>query len=168
MPRGKLKKNFLKTKEKLVFLPAKKFLGRRVVGVILLIVGSLVLTFSLFYFYLAPILFPPKTEVVKVKEEKPPLVPKQVLIPALDLSYWPEKGTTEGKVTLSLAQTAKGKEILLLGEKEYLRYEIVLAETAAATMAAGLNWEEGRLRLILLTQTNLPKNIILEAVLKED
>ncbi len=168
MPRGKLKKNFLKTKEKLVFLPAKRFLGRRVLGVILVIVGCLVLAFSLFYFYLAPTLFPPKTEIVEVKEEKPPLVPKQVLIPAFDLSYWPEGGTLEGRVTLSLAQTAKGKEIFLLGEKEYLRYEIVSAETSPATMAAGLNWEEGQLKLVLVNETNPPKNIILEAIPKEN
>ena len=164
MPRGKSKKAFVKIKEKLVFIPPKKFLGRRVLGVILLIVGSLVLTFSLFYFYLAPIFFPPKTKIVKVKEESPPFVPERVLIPALNLSYWPKEGTVEGKVTLALAQGAKGEEILLLGEKEYLRYEIVSVEAASATAAAGLNWEEGRLKLILLSQTKPAKNIILEAI----
>jgi hypothetical protein len=168
MPRGKLAKSFLKTKEKLVFLPPKKFLGRRVLGVILLIAGSLVLTFSLFYFYLAPIFFPPKTKIVKVKEEKPPLTPKRVLIPALGLNYWVEEGKIEGEVSLNLTKTAKGKEVLLLGEKEYLRYEIVSAEVTSATVAAGLNWEEGRLKLILVSQTKLAKNIILEAVPKEN
>ncbi|HUW24004.1 MAG TPA: hypothetical protein VMW04_00070 [Patescibacteria group bacterium] len=164
MRRSKFPKTFLKTKEKLVFIPPEKFLGRRVLGVVLLIAGSLILTFSIVYFYLVPVFFPPKTEMVKVREEKPPFVPKRVLIPAFDLSYWPEEGTVEGKVTLALAQAAKGEEIFLLGEKEYLRYEIVSAEATSATAAAGLNWEEGRLKLILVSQTKPAKNISLEAI----
>jgi hypothetical protein len=136
--------------------------------VILLIAGSLILTFSLVYFYLVPVFFPPKTKIVKVKEEKPPLTPKQVLIPALNLSYLIEGGVVEGKVPLSLTNTAKGKEILLLGEKEYLRYEIVSTEIVPATTAVGLNWEEGRLKLILVSQTKPAKNIIFEAVPKDN
>jgi hypothetical protein len=163
MPRGKSKKAFLKIKEKLVFLPSKKFLGRRVLGVVLLVAGSLILTFSLVYFYLVPVFFPPKTKVVTVKEKKPAFLAKRVLIPAFDLSLPVKDGLIEGSASLNIVKSAKGKEIFLLGEREYQVYRVIEAEVVPATAEAGLGWEEGQLRLILVSQTKPLKNIIIKA-----
>ncbi|MCL5090868.1 MAG: hypothetical protein M1514_02545 [Patescibacteria group bacterium] len=48
------KRTFLRAKEKTVVVNPKKFLGRKILGVIFIIIGSLLLIFSFVYFYFLP------------------------------------------------------------------------------------------------------------------
>lgn len=74
-----------KVKEKLIYLPPKKFFGKKVSGVILLVLGSIIITGCLFNFYLIPIFFP-KTECPKVSTpEIKPDFPAKLVIGRLNL-----------------------------------------------------------------------------------
>lgn len=82
----KRKKAFVitKIKPKLVEVRPKKFFGKKILGVIFLVLGSVILTSWLFYFFLIPTFFssPAQTPAEKVY---PVQLPVKMLIPSLGI-----------------------------------------------------------------------------------
>jgi len=93
--RKKRKKAFVitKVKPKIIFVPSQKFWGKKIIGVIFLVLGSVILTSSLFYFFLIPYLFVPRecqTVPLNVIHQSP----QKIYFPSLNL----ELPVIEGKV----------------------------------------------------------------------
>lgn len=90
--RRKRKKAFVitKVKPKLVFVPSKKFWGRKIAGALFLIFGSVILTSTFFYFFIIPVFFqkgcPPITPPLEIME-----FPQKVSIPRLDIEIQVEE-----------------------------------------------------------------------------
>lgn len=73
-----------KIKPKLVFIKPKKFLGKKIVGAIFLILGSVILTSSFFYFFLIPTFF--KNECLQPSGSRKGIEkPERIFIPSLNL-----------------------------------------------------------------------------------
>lgn len=75
-----------KFKPKLVIVPPKNFLGKRIIGVLFLILGSSILTGSFFYFFLIPSFphfFRSGCSIGEVQKETDS--PQRLVIPALNL-----------------------------------------------------------------------------------
>lgn len=166
MARRKRKKTFFKIKERLVFVAPKKFFGRKVLGVIFLVSGSLILAASLVYFYLIPYLlprfFPPKKEIIEIKEIPEPFSAQRVLIPTIGLDLKIKEGNIEGKMP-SKAEKLEGAEILVLGKSSYRIYRVVDGNAKMGLVSPTLVVENGKLKLILPVSTKQPSFMSIEA-----
>lgn len=166
MPRPRKKRTFFKIKEKLVFVTPKKFFGKKILGIICLISGSLILTFSLVYFYLIPKLLPrfvpPQKEIVEVKEAPEPFSAQRVLIPEAGIDLRIEGGSIKGEAPPKI-ERIEGKEVLVLGKSSYRIYKVVLGQTQAGKASPTLVIQDGQLRLVLPLSTQRPTYISIEA-----
>jgi len=148
-----------KVKQKLVFVPPKKFWGKKIIGVIFLILGSAILTACLFYFLIIPLFFQkecPKVSLPKEAEQ----TPQRIFIPRLNLELSVEEakladgqwvladasvcflpGTASfvesgnliifgsNKVLAKLNLIKKEDKIYLFGQEKYLVFEVVETKT---------------------------------------
>lgn len=165
MPRKKSKKTFFKIKEKLILVPTKKFVGKRFLGIICLVCGSLILTISLVYFYLIPNFFSAKTKVVEIKEEKTPFVPERILFPYLGLDFPVKNDVLETKLPLKNFAVEKGAEILVLSQDSYKDFQVTLVTTQNSSSSSTLKLIDQGLKLVLQTKIKPPKTLIIEAEL---
>lgn len=163
MPRKKTKKTFFKIKEKLILVPPKKFVGRRFLGIICLICGSLVLAISLAYFYLIPNFFPAKTKIVEIREEKVAFVPKRLLFPYLGFDFPVENNVIETKFPLKNIEVEKGTEILVLSQNEYRGFQVTQVTMENSSSSSTLKFTDQGLNLVLQTKVKPPKTLIIEA-----
>jgi hypothetical protein len=85
-----------KVKEKLIFVPPKKFLGKKISGAILLVLGSMIVTACLFNFYILPVLFSKASCPRVVPPEVKPSFPKRILIDRLNLDFPVEEAKIVG------------------------------------------------------------------------
>ncbi len=153
MPLKKGKRTFLKIKEKMVFLPPKKLLGRKFLGVAFVVTGSLVLTFSLFYFWLMPKFFP----------QEPVFAPVRVLIPSQNLDFRLGEAKIEEGAFKKLAGLKEGEVVLLLGKSTYRLYLTTRVGKKSASDSAGLTINDRSLKLILINQKNNLNRLMIEA-----
>jgi len=148
-----------KVKPKLVFVPPKKFWGKKIVGAIFLILGSAILTACLFSFLIIPVFFQKECPRVSLPEETEQ-TPQRILIPRLNLDLPIEEakllegqwvladkglsffsGTTSfdksgniiifgsNKVLTKLNTIKKEDKIYLFGQEKYLVFEVIEIET---------------------------------------
>jgi len=148
-----------KVKPKLVFVPPKKFWGKKIVGAIFLILGSAILTACLFSFLIIPVFFQKECPRVSLPEETEQ-TPQRILIPRLNLDLPIEEakllegqwvladkglsffsGTTSfdksgniiifgsNKVLTKLNTIKKEDKIYLFGQEKYLVFEVIETET---------------------------------------
>jgi len=150
------KKAFVVTKfkPKLVIVPPKKFLGKRIIGVLFLVLGSAILTGSFFYFFLIPNYFKPDRSVKEVKKETD--FPRRLVIPVLSLdlpvaeariidgqwglpanaavflpdnNFFAQKsgtlfGSNQTGVLNNLGKVKKGDRIYLFGRENFLLFSV--------------------------------------------
>jgi len=92
----KRKKAFVitKIKQKLIFVTPKKFLGKKVIGISFLILGSMLLATSIFYFFLTPFLLPKKCPLSSSITAEKEII-KKIFFPRIN---W-ELTATEGKLS---------------------------------------------------------------------
>jgi len=155
----------LKVKKKFIFIPPKKLIGRKFLGVVFLVSGSLILAFSFTIFYVLPRFFPPKTKVVELRPEEPPFVAQRILIPVSNLSFLVKEDKIEGNVPASLIKIKPEDEVLVLGNKTYRSYKVVNVKVEPGSVPATLHLEELTMRLVLLRLTKPTLNIIIEGEL---
>ena len=148
-----------KVKPKLVFVPPKKFWGKKIVGAIFLILGSAILTACLFSFLIIPVFFQKECPRVSLPEETEQ-TPQRILIPRLNLDLPIEEakllegqwvladkglsffsGTTSfdksgniiifgsNKVLTKLNTIKKEDKIYLFGQEKYLVFGVIETET---------------------------------------
>jgi len=151
MSRPKKKKAFFKIKEKLVFVSPKKFLARKIIGIIFLISGSLILAASLIYFYLLPRFFPPKNEIIKVREGTEQFSSQRVLIPSITLDLKIGKQGLEGKMLSKVEKLTEGTEIFVLGKESYRIYKVISQQAKMGSVSPTFVIEDHQLNLILPT-----------------
>ena len=164
MPRKKEKKTFFKIKEKLVFVPSKKFFGRKLAGIICLVCGSLILTVSLVYFYVIPKFFSAaKVNQIEIREEQSTFVPKRILLPYLGLDFPVENNVVETKLPLKNFVVEKGAEILVLSQDSYKDFQVTLVTTQDSSSSSTLRFDGQGLKLFLQTKIEPPKTLIIEA-----
>lgn len=125
----KRKKAFVITrvKSKLVFLPPKKFWGKKITGVFFLILGSAILTASIFLFFIIPTFVKQECFPATMPAEELD-IPKRLFIPKLDLDLpLTEAKIVEGKWPLTkedafyLPEPAvfkKGGNIVIFGSNQ--------------------------------------------------
>lgn len=166
MPKKRSRKTFLKIKEKLVFIAPKRFFGRKVLGIIFLILGTLVLAITFIYFFLFPKLFPPKLEVKQTPMVKIEFLPRRVLFPAANLNFMVYNGLVEGG-KIDQNKMKIGEEILILGNNSYKIFRLTSINVKNGTAAAELILDEKTMKLILQTGGKPIKNVILEGVSPE-
>lgn len=152
----------MKIKKKFIFIPPKKLIGRKCLGVIFLVCGSLVLAFSFAILYVLPRFFPPETEIVEIRPEEPPFVAQRILIPGSSLSFLVKEDKIEGNLPATLIKIKPGDEILVLGNKTYRSYKVVNVKIEPGSAPAALQLEELTLRLVLAQLTKPAVNIIIE------
>lgn len=152
----------MKIKKKFIFIPPKKLIGRKFLGVVFLVCGSLVLAFSFAIVYVIPRFFPPKTKIVELRPVEPPFVAQRILIPVLSLSFLVKEDKLEGNVPASVVKIKPGDEVLVLGGKTYRSYEVVNVKVEPGSVPAALQLEELTMRLVLLRLTKPAVNIIIE------
>ncbi len=162
MPRQKGKRTFLKIKEKLVFIPPKQLRGRKFLGVLCLVAGSLILAITASYFYILPRFFPAKTKVVAIKAEKEPFIARRVLILNRNLDFTADGDKVEGEIPLAVTKISSGDEILVLSQNAYRSYRVVKVIDQPGLATAKLSLI-GNLTLILPLKTKPVRNIIIEA-----
>ncbi len=162
MPLKKGKRTFLKIKEKIVILPPKKLLGKKFLGIVLVVIGCLIFTFSLFYFWLVPDFFPIKDKVVKIKPKEPAFVPERVLIPSLNFDFRLGGNKIEEEAFSKLVNLKKGALILILSRDRYRIYSVASIETKNISSGIGAAINDRLLRLTLANQANPPKSFIIE------
>lgn len=85
-----------KIKEKLVYVSPKKFMGKKISGAILLVLGSVIVTACLFNFYILPALFPKANCPEVAPPEIKPNFPKRILISRLNLDLSVEEAKIVG------------------------------------------------------------------------
>lgn len=163
MPRKKEKKTFFRIKEKLVLVPTKKLLGRKFLGIICLVCGTLIVAGSAIYFYLVPNLFSNKTKSVEVREEKPLFLPKRILVPGLTLDFPVNNGKVEIRPPLKLGEFKKGEEIIVLSESEYRGFRVTQSKIGDGSAEPILIISGLKLKLILPMKITPPKILTIEA-----
>lgn len=167
MPRKREKKTFLKIKEKLVFVTPKRFFGRKVVGIIFLIGGTLLLALSLIYFFLIPRLFPDRPKIEQVLENKNTFLPRRVLIPSVNLNFLVYEGIVAESDFSEFTKVKKGDEILILGKETYKIYRLTNIETKIGSASSSLILNERSMKLVLLREVKPSKNLIIEGALSD-
>ncbi len=167
MPRKKEKKTFFRIKEKLVLVPSKKLLGRKFLGIICLICGSLIIAGSVIYFYLVPNFFSEKAKTIEVKEIKPPFLPNRILVPGLTLDFPVNNGKVEIQPPLKLGEFKKGEEIIVLSESEYRGFRVTQSKIENGSAEPVLIISGLSLKLVLPVKMTPPKILTIEAELVE-
>lgn len=167
MAKKKSRRSFFKVKEKLVLIPPKKFFGRKFLGVVCLILGSLLLTGSVLFFYVIPVFFPVKTKIVQIEKEKPSFLPQRILIPKQNLDLLVENGEVVFSQPLKVPEFKKGEEIIVLSQNEFQDFKVTESKVEnilgdSVLIISGLNF-----KLTLQTQVKPPKLTTIEAVKNE-
>lgn len=164
MPRKKEKKTFFKIKEKLVFVPPKKFFKRRLMGIVCLFCGSLILAVSLAYFFVIPRFFPAtKSSTVEIIKKQPAFVPKRILVPYLGLDFPVEEEVVKTELPLKNFVVEKGAEILVLSNDSYQDFRVTLVTTQDSSSPSTLKLDNQGLELVLQTKIKPPKTLIIKA-----
>lgn len=161
--RKKSPRSFFKIKQKLVLIPPKKFLGRKLLGVFCLTLGSLILSSSAIYFYLIPALFPKQPKVTQIVESKPQFSPERIIIPAVNLNLSIRGGNFTGKIPPVAAKVQNGNEIFVLGGGEYRIYLTVGVETRTSTASNVLVINGKSLQLVLPILARPTKDLLIRA-----
>lgn len=148
-----------KVKPKLVFLPPKKFWGKKIVGAIFLIFGSAILTACLFSFLIIPLFFQKECPKISCSPEISEF-PEKIFIPRLNLELPVEEAKVadgqwaladaavfflpraasfdksgniiifgSNKVLTKLNFIKKGDKIYLFGQEKYLVFEVTETKT---------------------------------------
>lgn len=165
MPRKKEKQTFFKIKEKLVFVPPKKFFKRKLLGIICLFCGALIIAVSLAYFYVIPMFFPSsKSSTTEIVKKIPDFVPERILVPYLGLDFSVEENIVKTKLPLKNFVVERGEEILVLSRDSYRRYQVILVTTQESLSSSTLNVDDQQLQLILQTKVKPPKTLIIRAL----
>lgn len=165
MPRKKEKQTFFKIKEKLVFVPPKKFFKRKLMGIVCLLCGSLILAVSLAYFYVIPRFFPAtKSSTTEIIEKKTVFVPKRILVPYLGLDFSVEEDIIKAEPPLKNFVVERGEEILVLSEDSYQRFQVILVTTQNSSSSSTIKLDDQGLQLILQTKVKPPKTLIIRAL----
>lgn len=127
--RRKRKKVFVvtKVKPKVVFISPKKFLLKKLLGAIFLILGSSLLTSVIFYLSVIPNYIQKK---IKMEEKRLMIIPKKILIPSLNLDMPIEEAVASqsswilpSKAVAFIPDTFWGEEkedLVIFGKSEYL------------------------------------------------
>lgn len=175
-----------KVKQKLVFVPPKKFWGKKIIGAIFLILGSAILTACLFYFLIIPVFFQKECPRVSLPEETEQ-TPQRIFIPRLNLELPVEEakladgqwtlagtgvfflpGTTSfdksgnvvifgsNKVLAKLNFIKKEDKIYLFGQEKYLVFEVTETKTVLPSDEA-IFGESGQKTLTLFSTSDYLK-----------
>ncbi|PIS14623.1 hypothetical protein COT64_01685 [Candidatus Shapirobacteria bacterium CG09_land_8_20_14_0_10_39_12] len=163
MAKKKVHQSFFKVKEKLVLIPPKKYFGKKIIGVVCLVLGSLLIAGSLLFFYVIPIFFPPKTEIVQVEKEKLVFFPQRILILKQNLDLSVENGEIIFDLPLKITEPKKGEEIIVLAQSEFQDFKITGSKTENILGDSILEISGLNLKLTLQTQIKPPKLVTIEA-----
>lgn len=164
----KRKRSFFKIKEKLVFVQAeKKFLGFKIAGAFLAMIGLMVLGFSLSYWYFSPRFFQDKPIKVIEIEKKMVFEPKRLFYPAVLLDLGVKESSLEGELKFDSKKIKQDQEILLFGEKLYKKFVIFEIETKTGSASAGITLGKENLELVLPLAKKPQENLIIRAKLIE-
>lgn len=163
MAKKKPRRSFFKIKEKLVLIPPKKFFGRKFLGVVCLVLGSLLLTGSVLFFYVIPVFFPAKTKIVQIEKEKPSFLPQRILIPKQNLDLLVENGEVVFSQPLKVPEFKNGEEIIVLSQNEFQDFRITESKIDNSLGDSVLTISGSNLRLVLQIQIKPPKLITIEA-----
>jgi len=165
MPRSKKRakspKIFFKIKEKLILVPPKKFIGRRLIGIFCLGLGSLILAFSTIYYFILPNFFPKTVPVIPAVEEKKEFVPKRLVIPSAGMDLLIKNNSYEGNISVLASKIALGEEIYLLGGGDYKIFKVTNLETTTATISSVFLLQDENLRIVLPLPGKQAKNLII-------
>ena len=157
----------MKIKEKLVFVAPKRFLGRKVIGIIFLVSGTLIFAVSLIYFFLIPKLFPDKPKTEGTTEKSVVFLPRRVLIPSVNLNFLVYEGTVEGDTFIQMYTVKIGEEILILAKDNYRIYRLTNKEIKVGSASAGLVLNDRSMKLVILSKEKQTRNLIIEGSLTD-
>jgi len=165
MPRKKEKQTFFKIKEKLVFVPPKKFFKRKLMGIVCLFCGSLIIAVSLAYFYVIPRFFPTtRSSTIEIIEKETAFVPERILFPYLGLDFSVEEDIVKTEPPLKNFVVERGEEIFVLSGDSYKSFQVILVTTENSSSSSTLKIDDQGLQLILQTKVKPPKTLIIRAL----
>lgn len=171
MPKSKRKtkrnkKSFFKIKEKLVIIAPKKFVGRKLIGVICLFLGSLILASSTIYFFIIPKYFssqPNQPETEKIIEQKIPFVPNKILIPHINFSSPVINGEIIIKIPAPIVKTEKGEEIYLFNQGKYQMYLVINSQIMDGNISNKITMDNRLIELFFQLPDKKAKYLIINA-----
>lgn len=161
MPKVKVKKTFLKIKEKLVFveMQQKKFFTKKILGVSFLIIGLILLTFTFASYFVFPKFI--KDGINFELKQKDEFIPERVIFPSLGVDFLVKNRLIEEKFILNITDFKVGDEILVLGKDTFRSYLLSKAEDKVGSESGMLEIGDNNLKLTLTLKDNTPKMMII-------
>lgn len=166
MAKTKVKKTFLKIKEKLVFVETqqKKFFTKKFFGILLLITGLAILFYTFASYFIIPKFFKSGINLELVQREE--FIPERVLFPSLGVDFLVKNRLIEKKFILSITDFKPGDEILVLGKDKFRSYLLSKVEDKIGSESGMLQIDDNNLILTLTLKDSIPKVMIINAIRK--